>query len=97
MRRLLLRWVITAVPLLWGISALTFVLAALVPGDAARALIGVNGTEEQYLHLREQLGLDLPLWQRYVTWLGNALHGDLGTLDRDRGLGRPGRSGSASR
>lgn len=79
MRRLLLRWVVTTVPLLLGISALTFVLAAMVPGDAARALVGVNGTEDQYLHLRDQLGLDLPLWQRYATWLDNAVHGDLGT------------------
>ena len=78
MRTLVTRWLLTAVPLLLGVSALTFVLASLVPGDAARSILGLGATEAQYEALRSELGLDQPLWQRYVDWLGDALHGDLG-------------------
>lgn len=78
MRRLVTRWLLTAVPLLVGVSALTFVLSSLVPGDAARSILGVGATPEQYEQLRAELGLNDPLWQRYGDWLWSALHGDLG-------------------
>jgi peptide/nickel transport system permease protein len=60
------------------VSALTFVLASLVPGDAARSILGLGATDAQYEALRSELGLDQPLWQRYADWLGGALQGDLG-------------------
>lgn len=72
------RWLLTAVPLVLGISALTFVLASLVPGDAARSIAGVNAPPEQYEAIRKELSLDQPLHQRYWEWLSGALHGDLG-------------------
>jgi peptide/nickel transport system permease protein len=78
MRKLVTRWLLTAVPLLLGVSALTFVLASLVPGDAARSILGLGATDAQYQALRTELGLDQPLWQRYADWLDGALHGDLG-------------------
>ncbi|MGN6606295.1 MAG: ABC transporter permease [Jatrophihabitans sp.] len=78
MRKLVIRWLLTAVPLLLGVSALTFVLASLVPGDAARSILGLNADPAQYRQLRQQLGLDKPLWQRYLHWLWRAMHGDLG-------------------
>jgi peptide/nickel transport system permease protein len=78
MRKLILRWLLTAVPLVFGVSALTFVLASLIPGDAARAILGINANPQQYQQLRQQLGLDKPLWKQYTEWLTNALHGDLG-------------------
>ncbi|MGP3534144.1 ABC transporter permease [Microbacterium sp. RD1] len=79
MNLLLLRWLGTSVLLLFVVTALTFVLTALAPGDAARVIIGQNGTLEQYEALRAQLGLDDPLFARYADWLANAVHGDLGT------------------
>lgn len=78
MRKLVIRWLLTAVPLLLGVSALTFVLSSLVPGDAARSILGLNADPAQYHQLRRQLGLDQPLWRRYQHWLWRALHGDLG-------------------
>ncbi|MFE6699040.1 ABC transporter permease [Streptomyces sp. NPDC057718] len=78
MRALLLRWITTAVPLLLGVSVLTFVLASLVPGDAARSMLGVNATPQQYKQLRDELRLDEPLWQQYWSWLTGAMRGDLG-------------------
>ncbi|SMQ71184.1 peptide/nickel transport system permease protein [Plantibacter sp. VKM Ac-1784] len=78
MIRLLARWLGTSALLLFVVSALTFVLTALAPGDAARVILGKNGTDEQYQALRAQLGLDDPLPLRYWHWLSGALHGDLG-------------------
>ncbi|AKR57743.1 ABC transporter permease [Devosia sp. H5989] len=61
------------------ISILVFLGTALLPGDAANALLGQNATPETVLALREVLGLDRPLVLRYLAWLGNALQGDFGT------------------
>jgi peptide/nickel transport system permease protein len=79
MTRLLIRWVLTAVPVVFAVSILTYFLESLIPGDAARSILGVNATPEQYEQLRRQLRLDDPLWSQYGHWLSGALHGDLGT------------------
>lgn len=78
MLKLLRRWLLTAVPLVFLVSVFTFVLASLVPGDAARAIVGIDAPVEQYERLRLELGLDKPLPQQYWDWLTGALHGDLG-------------------
>ena len=75
---LLRRWVLTSVPLVFAVSVLTFVLTSLVPGDAARSILGISGTPEQYERLRQELGLDDPLPTQYWNWLRDALHGDFG-------------------
>jgi peptide/nickel transport system permease protein len=77
--RLLVRWVLTAVPMVFGVSVLTFVLVGLVPGDAARTILGPSATEDQYEALRHQLLLDRPVWAQYWHWLDGVLHGDWGT------------------
>jgi peptide/nickel transport system permease protein len=82
--RLPLVWVVVrrlglAVPLLFVVSALTFVLVSLTPGDAAREILGPFALREQYLELRQALGLDLPIYEQYWHWLGNAIQGDLGS------------------
>jgi peptide/nickel transport system permease protein len=77
------RRVLAVVPLLLIVTALVFSLILLLPGDAAVALVGMeNATEEKLAAVREQLGLDRPLWVQYGRWLGRALHGDLGTSFR---------------
>jgi peptide/nickel transport system permease protein len=73
-RRLLL-----AVPLLFAVSALSFLLLSLAPGDAANQILGPHATPEQYAALRRELGLDLPVYEQYWHWLRHALTGDLGT------------------
>lgn len=67
-----------SVPSLLIVSALTFVLASLTPGDAAKVVLGTNTDPSAYAQIREQLGLDKPLVTQYTDWLGNAFHGDLG-------------------
>ena len=73
------------VPVLLGISIVVFFITALLPGDPALAILGPYATPESLASLRAELGLDRPVWQRYVVWLGNVVQGDLGrsvTLQR---------------
>ncbi len=79
MLKIILRRAAAGVVLLFAVSALTFTLVSLIPGDAASALLGPNASEQQLTALREQLGLNLPLWQRYFEWAVSAVQGDLGT------------------
>lgn len=78
MRRLIAQRLLLSIPLPFVVSGLTFVLVALTPGDLARTILGGNATQAQYLQLRQQLGLNEPLWTRYWHWLTAAVHGDLG-------------------
>jgi peptide/nickel transport system permease protein len=63
---------------LFFVSALSFVLVSLTPGDAARAILGPYAPPATYVQLRHSLGLDLPLYEQYWRWLTHAAHGDLG-------------------
>ena len=60
------------------VTLLAFIAFSIIPGDPTDAILGLNATEEQIAALRAQLGLDLPLWQRYLHWLGGLFTGDLG-------------------
>jgi peptide/nickel transport system permease protein len=73
-RRLLL-----AIPTLLGVATVVFFLIRLIPGDPARAIAGETATEEQVERIRENLGLNLPLWEQYVRFILNLVRGDLGT------------------
>lgn len=70
---------------LFGVSVLAFLLMALIPGDAAQAILGSYATEDNLTKLRSQMQLDKPMYIQYFSWLGNAFTGDLGwsySLDR---------------
>src|SRR5690606_30620075 len=60
------------------ISIIIFVMAEVMPIDPARSILGQYATEDNIRALREQMGLDKPLIERYVTWLTRFLRGDLG-------------------
>ena len=60
------------------VSVVIFLITEVMPGDAAQYLLGQNVTEEALAALRRRLGLDQPAPVRYVTWLANAVRGDLG-------------------
>ena len=65
---------------LFAVTAFTFLLTSLLPGDPAVTILGVNGvTPESLAAVHKDLGLDKPLLSRYAGWLGDVLHGDLGT------------------
>src|SRR6266853_3553653 len=65
-------------PVLLAVSLLTFLIASLLPGDLAYTILGDQATPEKVAALRTQMGLDLPIWQRYLHWLWDVLQGDLG-------------------
>lgn len=67
---------------LLAVSFVTFMLTALLPGDPALTILGENASDQQIEQLRDDLGLDEPLLERYAGWLGDALHGDLGVSYR---------------
>lgn len=79
MFRLLLRRLMALVPLLFLVSVLTFSFTSLLPSDPVDLILGDTGTTEQHEMLRERMGLNDPIVERYVRWLDKAVRGDLGT------------------
>ena len=77
--RLAGRRLLAAIPVLWGVTFLTFVVMNLLPGDAAQELLGANATPAEVHQLTVQLHLNEPFWVRYGHWLSGILHGNLGT------------------
>lgn len=72
------RRILQTIPVLFGISLITFVLIYYLPADPARMYAGPSATVETVARIRHELGLDLPLWQQYIRYMENVLHGDLG-------------------
>jgi peptide/nickel transport system permease protein len=77
--RLIGKRLATAIPVLWGVSLVTFLVINVMPGDAAQQLLGANATPDQVAQLRSQLHLDQPVIERYVKWLGDVVTGNLGS------------------
>lgn len=77
--RLITRRLVSALALILGVSFVTFVLIALAPGDPARQIVGLQGSDADYQLVRQELGLDQPIVLQYLNWLGHAVQGDLGT------------------
>ena len=72
------------VPVLIGITVVSFMLVKLAPGDPVRLMMGDRATEEAVAAMRTQLGFDLPLWRQFLFYVGNLLQGDLGDSVRYR-------------
>lgn len=66
------------IPILLGTSIIVFAILRLVPGDPAAAILGSNATPDQLVRVRHDLGLDRPVWQQFLSWMGGILHGDFG-------------------
>jgi peptide/nickel transport system permease protein len=81
LRRLVAARLIDLAVVLFGVSVLVFCMIRLIPGDAVAIMLGANTevTPDKVAALRARIGLDQPLLTQYVTWVGKALHGDLGT------------------
>jgi peptide/nickel transport system permease protein len=65
-------------PVIFLVSVATFMMTELLPGDPAYAILGDQATPERVEVVREQLGLNKPIVERYIDWAGDALQGDLG-------------------
>lgn len=83
MQRFLLRRVGQMLIALLGVSIVVFALMHIVPGDPVRVALGTRFDQELYDSLRAKMGLDRPLVVQYVSWLGNAMTGDLGVSFRN--------------
>lgn len=66
-------------PILIVVSILSFMFIHFIPGDPARLVAGKDATIADVQNVREELGLDDPIWKQYVSYMGNLLQGNLGT------------------
>jgi len=78
MTRYIIKRLLTVIPVLIGISMLVFGFIRLIPGDVATAMLGERATPQMVAQMREQLGLDKPIYQQYLIYVERVLHGDLG-------------------
>jgi peptide/nickel transport system permease protein len=73
-----LRRIVQMAPVLFLLTLFVFFLVRLVPGDPAEVMLGNRATPENVALVRKQMGLDRPIWEQYLIFVGNALRGDLG-------------------
>ncbi|WP_428643731.1 ABC transporter permease [Roseibium sp.] len=79
------RRLLAAIPVLFGLTIIVFLIMAMIPGDPATAILGSYATPENVAKLNKDLGLDKTLLEQYAIWIGNLFQGDLGrsyTLNR---------------
>ena len=78
MARFLLRRCLLVLPSLLGLLVITFLLIHAVPSDPAVAMAGEGGTPEQIARLRQQYGLDKPIWEQFAVYVGKVVQLDFG-------------------
>jgi ABC-type dipeptide/oligopeptide/nickel transport system permease component len=66
-----------AIPALWLIVTMVFMLAHIVPGDPVAQMLGEGARVEDLQQLRHALGLDLPLWTQYRHYIAGVMRGKL--------------------
>jgi peptide/nickel transport system permease protein len=76
---LILRRILATIPVMAVVAVVVFLMLRLTPGDPAAVLAGDNATLEQIDRIRANLGLDRPIPEQFVTWIGRLARGDLGT------------------
>jgi peptide/nickel transport system permease protein len=79
MAKYVTRRLLGTIPVLFGLSVILFTFVRLLPGDPAVAILGQHATPERIATMREYLGLNDPIWEQYLRYLGNLLSGDFGT------------------
>ncbi|MDO4850075.1 MAG: ABC transporter permease [Coriobacteriia bacterium] len=79
MRDYLIKRILLALGVIFAISAITFFVLNIVPGDPVRVMVGDMADEATIQRVREQMGLNKPVLEQYANWLTNMLHGDFGT------------------
>jgi dipeptide transport system permease protein len=79
MLRFILNKLALLIPTLFGITLCAFAFVRLLPGDPILAMAGEHGVSaERYEELKEQFGYNLPIWEQYIRYVGNAVTGDFG-------------------
>jgi peptide/nickel transport system permease protein len=77
--RMVGRRLLAAIPVLIGVSFLTFAIMSALPNNTAQAILGLNASQSAVAALNHTLGLDKPFWEQYWNWLGKVVHGNFGT------------------
>ena len=77
-KRFIVRRLLLTIPVLLAMSLFVFLMIRLVPGDPVRTMLGFRSTDENVAVVRAQLGLDRPIVEQYLSWMGGVLRGDLG-------------------
>lgn len=67
------------IPQLFGIILVSFFMVKLIPGDPAVMMLGPTASQQSLAALRDKMGLSEPLWQQFAYYIGDVLHGNLGT------------------
>ncbi|KAB2332028.1 ABC transporter permease [Cytobacillus gottheilii] len=78
----IIRRLFQTIPVMIGVTLAVFLMMHLIPGDPAQIMAGERADEAQLEQMRENLGLNDPLYQQYFRYVGNAIQGDLGTSIR---------------
>ncbi|WP_059102992.1 ABC transporter permease subunit [Shouchella shacheensis] len=71
--------ILETIPILLIVSVLVFFFTHLIPGDPARLVAGPDASLEEVIQIRENLGLDQPVWKQYLDYMGGLFTGNLGT------------------
>ena len=79
MTRYIARRLLGAIPVLIGLSFILFAFIHMLPGDPAVAVLGQHATPERIAAMRQYLGLDDPIWQQYLRYVDDMIHGDFGS------------------
>jgi peptide/nickel transport system permease protein len=66
------------IPVLFGVSIVIFFALRVIPGDVAVTILGTDATPETLAQIREDFGLNLPIYEQYLNWMGGVLTGDFG-------------------
>lgn len=72
------RRLLAVLPVLFIVAVIVFFIIHLTPGDPAATILGQEATPEEVQALRQQMGLDKPLGEQFLSWIGGALKGDFG-------------------
>src|SRR5699024_10722425 len=78
MHAYILKRLLSAIPVLLIVSIVIFLIIHMTPGNPAAVILGEEATDVQIAELEESLGLNLPLHEQYINWMGGVLEGGLG-------------------
>jgi peptide/nickel transport system permease protein len=86
MSQFIIRRLLLVIPVLLGVSIVVFGIMHLSPGDPARIMLGAGASHEDVVRVRQEFGLDQPIYVQYWNWMSGVLQGDMG---RSISLHRP--------
>lgn len=84
MTAFIIRRIVMTIPVVWVVVSLVFLFIHLVPGDPVAQMLGEGASVTEVERLRAELGLDRPVWEQYVAYLGGVVRGDLGFSFRNQ-------------